>query len=121
MQNFLFSSSLLKNINIKIYRTIILRVVLCGYENLSVTSREEHRLRVFENSVLRKIIGLWRGKVTAEWRKLHNDELYDLYPSQNIIRMIKSRRMRWAGHVARMGGRKDAYRGTLWKATTLKS
>jgi hypothetical protein len=71
---------------------------------------EEHRLRVFENTVLRGIFGpKWDG-VTGEWRRLHNEELNDLYPSPNIIRVIKSRRMRWAGHVARMGEGRGAYR-----------
>jgi hypothetical protein len=65
--------------------------------------REEHRLRVFENRVLRKIFGPKRVEVTGEWRKLHNEELRNLYSSPDIIRQVKSRRMRWAGHVARMG------------------
>jgi hypothetical protein len=71
----------------------------------SLTLREEHRLRVFENRVLRGICGPKRDEVTGEWRKLHNKELRDFYSSPSIIRMIKSRRMRWAGHVARMGRR----------------
>jgi hypothetical protein len=65
--------------------------------------REERRLRVFENRVLRQILGPQRDEVTGEWRKLHNEELYDLYCSPNIVRVIKSRRMGWAGHVARVG------------------
>jgi hypothetical protein len=68
-------------------------------------NREEHRLRVFENRVLRRIFGLKRVEVTGEWRKLRNEELHNLYSSPNIIRMIKSRMMRWAGHIARMGKR----------------
>jgi hypothetical protein len=66
--------------------------------------REERRLRVFENRVLRKIFGPKRDEVTEEWRQRHNEEFRDLYSSPNIVRVIKSRRMRWAGHVARMGG-----------------
>jgi hypothetical protein len=69
----------------------------------SLTLREEHRLRVFENRVLRRIFGPKRDEVTGDWRKLHNEELHNLYSSPSIIRMINSRRMRWAGHVARMG------------------
>jgi hypothetical protein len=67
--------------------------------------REDHRLRVFENRVLRKIFGPRRDEVAVEWRKLHNEELRELYSSPSIIRIMKSRRMRWAGHVARMGRR----------------
>ena len=67
--------------------------------------REEHRLRVFENRVLRRILGPKKDKLTREWRKLHNEELNDLYTSPDIDRVIKSRRMRWAWHVARMGDR----------------
>jgi hypothetical protein len=73
-----------------------------------LTIREEHRLRVFENRVLRRIFGPKR--VEGEWRKLHNEELRDLYSSPSIIRIIKSRRMRWAGHVTRMGEKRSAYR-----------
>ena len=77
-------------------------VVLYGCETWSLTLREEHRLRVFENRVLRRIFGPKRDGVTGEWRKLHNEELNDLYSSPNIVRVIKSRILRWAGHVARM-------------------
>jgi hypothetical protein len=83
---------------------------LYGCETWSLTLREEHRLRVFENKVLRRIFGLKRGEVTGEWRKLHNEELHDLYSSSSTITMMKSRRMWWAGHVARMGERRKAYR-----------
>jgi len=72
--------------------------------------RKERRLRVFENAVLRRIFGPQRDKVTGERRKLHNEELNDLYCSPNNVRVIKSRRMRWAGHVVRMGERRDVYR-----------
>jgi hypothetical protein len=84
-------------------------VVLYGCETWSLTLREEHRLRVFENRVLRRIFGLKRDEVTGKWRKLHNEELRDLYSSPSIIRIIKSRRMRWASHVARMGEKRNAY------------
>jgi hypothetical protein len=76
--------------------------VLYGYETWSLILREDHRLRIFENRVLRKIFGPKREK-DGSWRKLHNDELHSLYSSPNIARVIKSRRSRWAGHVARMG------------------
>jgi hypothetical protein len=91
------------NVKVKIYKTIILPFVLYGCETWSLTLREEHRLRVFENRVLRRIFGPKRDEITGEWRKLHNGELHNLYLSPDIIRQIKSRRMRWAGHVARMG------------------
>ena len=96
-------SVLSKNLKIKIYRTIILPVVLYGCETWSLILREEKKLRVFENMVLRRIFGSRRDEVTREWRRLYNEELNDLYCSTNIVRVIKSRRMRWAGHVARMG------------------
>jgi hypothetical protein len=70
------------------------------YENWSTTLREEHRLKIFENTVLRRIFGLKRDEVTLGWRKMHNEELHNLYSLPNIIRMIESRRMRWEGHVA---------------------
>jgi len=82
---------------------IILPVVLYGCETWSLTLREERRLRVFENRVLRKVFEPKRDEVTGEWRKLHNEELNDLYSLPNIVRVVKARRMRWAGHVARMG------------------
>ena len=78
-------------------------VVLYGCETWSLTLREERRLRVFENRVLRKVFGPKRDEVTGEWRKLHNEELNDQYSLPNIVRVVKSRRMRRAGHVARMG------------------
>jgi hypothetical protein len=89
---------------------IILPVVLYGCETWSLTLREERRLRVFENRVLKKIFEPKRDEVTGEWRKLHNVELRELYSSPSIIRIIKSRRMRWSGHVARMGAKRNAYR-----------
>jgi hypothetical protein len=85
-------------------------VVLYGCETWSLTVREEHKLRVFENRVLRRIFGPKREGVTGRWRKLYNEELHNLYSSPSIIRVIKSRRMRWAGHVARMGEKRNVYR-----------
>ena len=108
-QNVLSSSVLSRNSKINIYRTIILPVVFYGCETWSLTVREEHRLRLFENRVLRRIFGPRREEVTAEWKKLHNEELNDLYTSANIVRVIRSRRMRWAGHVARMREERDVY------------
>jgi hypothetical protein len=93
----------------------ILHVVLYGCETWSLILREEHRVRVFENRVLRKIFGPKRDELTGEWRKLHNVELHDLYSSPSIIRLIKSRRMRWAGHVARMG-RRGTHIGYWWES-----
>jgi hypothetical protein len=87
-----------------------LLVILYGCETWSLTVREEHRLRVFENKVLRRIFGPKRDEVTGGWIKLHNEELRDLYSSPSIIRIIKSRSTRWAGHVARMGEKRNAYR-----------
>jgi hypothetical protein len=90
-------------VKIRIYKTIILPLVLYECETWTLTLRDEHRLRVFEIRVLRRIFGPKRDEVTGEWRKLHNEKLLELYSSPSIIRIIKSRRMRWAGHVARMG------------------
>jgi hypothetical protein len=102
-----------KNIKVKIYRTIILPVVLYGCETWSLTFREECRLRVFENRVLKRIFLPKRDEMTGEWRKLHNAELSDLYSSPSVVRVIKLGRMRWAGHVARMG-RAEVYTGFWW-------
>jgi hypothetical protein len=94
-----------KNLKIKIYRSIILSDILCGCESWSLTLREERRLRVIENRVLRRVFGPKRDEVTGEWikLKLHNEEFSDLYALPNIVRVVKSRGMRWAGHVPRMG------------------
>jgi len=89
----LVSTLLYKNLKIKLYRTIILTVILYGYESWSLKLREKRRLRVFENRVLRRIFGPKRDEVTGEWRKLHNEELNDLYSSANIVRVIKFKKM----------------------------
>jgi hypothetical protein len=99
--------------SLEIYRNIILTVVLYGCETWSLTLKEERRLRVFENRVLRRIFGPTRDEVTGEWRKRHNEKLRDLYASLNTLRVLKSRRIRWAGHVARMG-RGEACTGFWW-------
>jgi hypothetical protein len=112
----LLSSCLLSRvIEVKIYKTIILPVVSYGCETWSLTLREGHRLRMFENRVLRRIFGPKRDEVTKEWRKLHNVELHNLYSSPDIIRQILSRRMRWSGHVARMGEGRNVYRVFMGK------
>jgi len=115
VQNLLSSRLLSKNLKIKIYRTIILPVVLYGCEAWSLTLREERKLSVFENMVLRRMFGPRRDEVTGELRRLHNEELSDLYCSPNIVRVIKSRIMRWAGHVARMGEESGVYRVLVGK------
>jgi hypothetical protein len=109
-----------KNLKIKIYRTIILPAVLYGRETWSLTLREESGRRVSENRVLRRIFGPKRDEVTMEWRKLHNEELNDLYCSPNIVRVIISRRLRWAGHVTRMGERRGICRVLVGKPEVKK-
>ena len=114
-QNLLSSSLLSKKLKVTIYRTIILPVVLYGCETWSLTLRDERRSRVFENRVLRRGYGPKRDKVTGDWRKLHNEELSDLYSLANIVQVVKPRRMRWAGHVARMGEGRGVYRVLVGK------
>ena len=109
MQNLLSSSLLSRNLKIKVYRTIILPLVLYGCETWLLTLREERRLRMFEKRELRIFVPK-RDEVTGEWRKLHNEELNILYSSPNIVQVTKLRRMRWAGHVVRMGERRGVYR-----------
>jgi hypothetical protein len=89
---------------------------LYGCKTWPLTLGEEHRLRVFENRVLRRIFGPKRDEVTGEWRKSHNEELYILYSFPNIIRQIQSRRMRWAGHMARMGEERKVYKVLMGKS-----
>jgi hypothetical protein len=108
-ENFLSSHLLSKNKKIRIYKTIILPVVLYGCETWPLTVREECRLRVFENGVLRRIFGPKIDEVMGGWRKVHNEELRNLCSSPSIIRMIKSRTMRWVRHVARIGAKRNAY------------
>jgi hypothetical protein len=109
LESFVLSPAV-KKCNVRIYKTIILPVVLYGCETWSLTVREEHKLRVFENRVLRRIFGPKRDRLTGGWRKLHDEKLHNLYSSPSIIRIIKSGRMRWAGHVARMGEKRNVYR-----------
>jgi hypothetical protein len=99
----------IQNFKIKIHRTIILPVGLYGWETWAIILREEHRLRVFENIVLKRIFGSKGHEVAEEWKKLHNKELNNLYSLPNIIRVIKSIRVRWAVHVARMGERGELH------------
>ena len=110
LQNLLSSILLSKNIMIKIYKTIMLPVVLYGCETWTLILRGERRLWVFEYRVLRRIFGPKRNDVKREWRQLHNEELNDLYSSSNIIRVIKSRRIRRAVHVVPMGEKRGVYR-----------
>jgi hypothetical protein len=113
VQNLLSSRLPSKNTKIRVYGTVVLPDVLYGCETSSLAVREGQRLKVFENRVLRGIFGPKRDEATGEWRRLHNEELNDLYSSPNIIRFIKSRRMRWAGHVAHMGKR-EVHTGFWW-------
>jgi hypothetical protein len=115
VQSLLSSRLLSRNLKVKIYKTIILPVVLYGCETWSLILREEHGLRVFENRVLRRLFGPKRDEVTGEWRKLHNGELYNLYSSPDIIRQIKLTRIRWAVHMARMGEGRNVCRVPVGK------
>jgi hypothetical protein len=102
VQNLLSCHLLFKSIEIRIYKTIILPVVLYGCETWFLTLRDEQRL-----GCLRRIFGPKRNEMTGDWRKLHNEELHNLYSSPSIIRAMKSKRMKWAGHVARMGPKRN--------------
>jgi hypothetical protein len=101
--------SYIKKLNINIYKSVILPVLVYGFETWCLTLREEHRLRVFQNRVLRRIFGPKREE-DGSWRKLHTDELHGLYSSLNIVRVIKTRSMRWAEHVVRMGKGRGLYK-----------
>jgi len=115
VQNLLSSRFLSKNLKIKTYRNIILPVILYVCDTWSPTLWEERRLWVFENRVPRIIFGLMRDEVTGEWRKLHNEEFNDLYSLPNIFRVIKSRKVRWAGHVACIEASRVVYRVLVGK------
>jgi hypothetical protein len=115
VQSLLSSRLLYRNVKVKIYKTIILPVVLYGCETWSLTPREEHRMRIFENRVLRRIFGPKRDELTGERKKLHNEELHNLYSSPNTIGQSKSRRLRWAGHVARMEEDRKVYKVLMGK------
>jgi hypothetical protein len=99
-----------KKLKIRIYNTVILPAVLCGCESRSQALREEHRLWIFVKKFVRTIFGPKRDEVTGGWRILYNEKLHDLYYSSSIIRNNKSRRMRWVGHVTRMGEKRNVYR-----------
>ena len=90
------------------YKMVILPVILYGCETWTLTLREGKSLQVFENKVLRKIVGQKRDDQTGKWRRLHNGELHDLYGKPDIMRIVKSRRLRWTGHVSRMGNERGA-------------
>jgi hypothetical protein len=104
----LFSYLIFKNLKVKAYRTIILPVVLYGYETWSLTLREEHGLRSFKNRVVRRIFGHKREEAVGKWRRLHNEELCNLYASPNIIKIIKLRSMPWTGCLACLGEMRNA-------------
>ncbi|KAJ4428389.1 hypothetical protein ANN_24409 [Periplaneta americana] len=109
VEKLLLSNLLSINLKVRIYKTVILPVVLYGCETWTLSLIEKHRLSAFDKKVLRKIFGAKRVEVTGELRKLHNTELHALYSSPGIIKNIKSRRLRWAGHVARMGESRNSY------------
>jgi hypothetical protein len=119
---YISSRLLSRNVKVKIYKTITVPVVLYGCETWSITEREEHRLGVFENRVLRRIFGPKRDEVTGEWRKLHNEELHNFYSSPNIIRQVKANEVGGACGTHRRGeksvqgfGRKARRKETTWK------
>jgi hypothetical protein len=103
------------NLKIEIYKIIVFPAVLYTYETWYLRLAEEHRLRALENRVQRRISGRKKEKVTGGCRKLHSGELHNVYASQNIIRMVKLRRMRWAEHVARLGEKRNPYRVLVGK------
>ena len=115
VQNLLSSRFLSKILKIKVYRTIILPVVLYGCENWSLIFTEERKMKVFENRVLRRVFEPKKDEVTGEWRKLYNEELRDVYSLPNNERAVKSRRMKWSGHVARIKEGRGVHRFLVGK------
>jgi hypothetical protein len=111
----LFPSLLTTNTKIKTYRTIILPVVLHEHEIWSLILREKHRLRVFQNTVLRRMLGPKRDEVKGEWRSLNYKELHNLYSSPNVLQVVKSTQMRQVGHKARVGGQERYLQGFGWE------
>jgi hypothetical protein len=114
-ESFVFQVTIQKLKDQDIYKTIILPIVLYGCETWSLTLREERRLWVFENEGLRRVFGAKGDEVTGEWGELHNEELNDLYCLPNIVCVVKYRRRRWAGHVARMGKERVVHRVLVGK------
>ena len=112
----MYSRILCKNLNIKVCKTIILPVVLSGCRTLSLTLREESRLRVFENRILKQIFGTKRDQIGG-WRRLQNEEPRSLYRSSNIVKVTKSRRLRWASHVDRIEEGRSAFKILTGKPT----
>jgi len=106
VQKLLTSRLISRKLKLKIYITVILPVILYGYK---IGVADEHKLRVFENKVLRKIYVPKRDEMTGEWRRLHKEKLHGLYDSPDVVRIMKSRRLRWADHVARMGEKRRLY------------
>jgi hypothetical protein len=111
----LYVVSSANNVKIRLYKTIILPVVLYRSETWSLTLKDEHRLRMLEKRVLRRIFGPKRNEMRRSWKNLHNEELHNLYSSPSVIIMLKSRRMRWAGHVARKEKKRKVYRISVGK------
>jgi hypothetical protein len=109
VRNLLSSGLLSRNIKVRIHKITIVPVALYGCETWSLTLREEHTRMVFETRMLRRICGPKREEVMEGWRKLHNEDLCDLYSLPSIIRIMKSRRMRWTGHMAKMGEKRNVY------------
>jgi hypothetical protein len=106
-KNISFSRLLYRNVNVKIYKSMLLHVVLYACKTWSPILREEHRQKAFENKVPKKIFGPKRDEIIRGWRQLRNEELHNLEPSPHIIRMVKSRRMSWSEYVGRVGEKRN--------------